>query len=74
MLVSAVLELGRVLVHLDGEGVAGLDAAAACDRALVNVATDIVAHDILDRGVGLRQAHADLAVLRWSALLSIERA
>jgi len=50
-------------VHLDGQGVAGLDATATCDGTAVLVATDIIAHHILNRGVGQRQAHASLTVL-----------
>lgn len=60
-----------ILMHLNSQGVAGLDAAAGGNSAAVLVATNIVAHDILDGRVGQRHAHASLAVLSLLAFRSI---
>lgn len=42
------LEWQDILVHLNGQGIAGLDAAAGSNSAAVLVAADIVAHHVLD--------------------------
>lgn len=61
---GSAVPLAALLVHLDGDGVADLDGAAASDAlGAVDVAADIVGRDVLDGRVGLRQTDAGLALV-----------
>ena len=52
-----------VLVHLDGDGVTGLDATGGASGGRVGIATHVVGSRVLDRGVGRRHADASAGLV-----------